>query len=192
MGTVAMAVTVAMSAAPQQQAPLQGVPPIADPATFAPLATRIDPYVPKPRVIVLTDIANEPDDQMSFVRLLVSSNQFDIEGSRRDHVEASPHHATSRCPSLGHRSLRQGAPEPREARSRVSNRRRVVEARRGRAKTRTGWRRLEGPHDARCRGDRACSGFGRSAATLDFGLGRRQHAGAGAVADPVDATSGRR
>jgi hypothetical protein len=29
---------------------------------------------------VLTDIANEPDDQMSFVRLLVSSNQFDIEG----------------------------------------------------------------------------------------------------------------
>jgi hypothetical protein len=80
MGTVAIAVTVAMSAAPQQQAPLQGVPPVADPATFAPLATRIDPYVPKPRVIVLTDIANEPDDQMSFVRLLVSSNQYDIEG----------------------------------------------------------------------------------------------------------------
>ena len=26
----------------------------------------------------LTDIANEPDDQMSFVRLLVSSNQFDL------------------------------------------------------------------------------------------------------------------
>ena len=80
MGSVAVAVTLAMSATPEQQAPLQGVPPVADAATYAPLATRIDPYVPKPRVVVLTDIANEPDDQMSFVRLLVSSNQFDIEG----------------------------------------------------------------------------------------------------------------
>ena len=32
------------------------------------------------RVVVLTDIANEPDDQMSMVRFLVYSNQFDIEG----------------------------------------------------------------------------------------------------------------
>jgi hypothetical protein len=31
-------------------------------------------------VIVMTDIANEPDDQMSMVRLLVYANQFDIEG----------------------------------------------------------------------------------------------------------------
>jgi hypothetical protein len=69
---------VVMSAAREQSAPLQGVPPVADAGTFTPLATRIDPYVVKPRVIVLTDIANEPDDQMSFVRLLVSSNQFDI------------------------------------------------------------------------------------------------------------------
>ena len=68
----------AVSAAREQAAPIQGVPPVADAMTFAPLATRIDPYVVKPRVIVLTDIANEPDDQMSFVRLLVSSNQFDI------------------------------------------------------------------------------------------------------------------
>jgi hypothetical protein len=29
---------------------------------------------------VLTDIANEPDDQMSMVRFLVYSNQFDVEG----------------------------------------------------------------------------------------------------------------
>ena len=34
----------------------------------------------KPRIIVLTDIANEPDDQMSMVRFLVYSNQFDVEG----------------------------------------------------------------------------------------------------------------
>ena len=45
-----------------------------------PPATRIDPYVPRPRLLVLTDIANEPDDQMSMVRLLVYSDGFDIEG----------------------------------------------------------------------------------------------------------------
>ena len=31
-------------------------------------------------MLVLTDIANEPDDQMSLVRLLVYGNHFDIEG----------------------------------------------------------------------------------------------------------------
>ena len=45
-----------------------------------PLATRVDPHVAKTRVVVLTDIANEPDDQMSLVRFLVYSNQFDVEG----------------------------------------------------------------------------------------------------------------
>ena len=44
------------------------------------LGARIDPFVARPRVIVVTDIANEPDDQMSLVRLLVYSNQLDIEG----------------------------------------------------------------------------------------------------------------
>ena len=34
----------------------------------------------KPRIIVLTDIENEPDDAMSTVRFLTYSNQFDIEG----------------------------------------------------------------------------------------------------------------
>lgn len=34
----------------------------------------------KARVVVLTDMGNEPDDQMSFVRLLVYSNEIDIEG----------------------------------------------------------------------------------------------------------------
>jgi hypothetical protein len=36
--------------------------------------------VAKPRVFVLTDIENEPDDAMSLVRFLVYSNQFDVEG----------------------------------------------------------------------------------------------------------------
>ncbi len=34
----------------------------------------------KPRVIVLTDIENEPDDAMSMVRFLAYSNQWDVEG----------------------------------------------------------------------------------------------------------------
>ena len=34
----------------------------------------------KPRVFVLTDIENEPDDAMSMVRFLTYANQFDIEG----------------------------------------------------------------------------------------------------------------
>lgn len=36
--------------------------------------------VEKPRVFVLTDIENEPDDAMSMVRFLTYANQFDIEG----------------------------------------------------------------------------------------------------------------
>ncbi len=34
----------------------------------------------KPRLIVLTDLSNEPDDEESLVRLLVYSDQFDLEG----------------------------------------------------------------------------------------------------------------
>lgn len=34
----------------------------------------------RPRLFVLTDLANEPDDEESLVRLLVYANEFDIEG----------------------------------------------------------------------------------------------------------------
>jgi hypothetical protein len=34
----------------------------------------------KPRVLVLTDIENEPDDAESLVRFLLYSNMFDVEG----------------------------------------------------------------------------------------------------------------
>lgn len=34
----------------------------------------------KPRVFVLTDIGNEPDDQMSMVRLMLYTNEMDVEG----------------------------------------------------------------------------------------------------------------
>jgi hypothetical protein len=39
----------------------------------------IDDFTGKPRVVVLSDIGNEPDDQMSFVRLLLYSNELDLE-----------------------------------------------------------------------------------------------------------------
>jgi hypothetical protein len=43
-------------------------------------ATHVDNFQGKPRMIVISDIGNEPDDQMSLVRLLLYSNELDIEG----------------------------------------------------------------------------------------------------------------
>lgn len=42
--------------------------------------THIDDFAGPPRVIVISDIGNEPDDQMSLVRFLMYSNEFDVEG----------------------------------------------------------------------------------------------------------------
>ncbi|WP_052505720.1 DUF1593 domain-containing protein [Novosphingobium sp. P6W] len=53
----------------------------AAPALAAPLpAEHLDTAEGKPRLFVLSDIGNEPDDQMSLVRLLLYSNEIDIEG----------------------------------------------------------------------------------------------------------------
>ncbi|MGA2047602.1 MAG: DUF1593 domain-containing protein [Terracidiphilus sp.] len=41
--------------------------------------THVDSFQGKPRMIVISDIGNEPDDQMSLVRLLLYSNEMDIE-----------------------------------------------------------------------------------------------------------------
>jgi hypothetical protein len=43
-------------------------------------ASQVDTFQGKPRVFVLTDIGNEPDDQMSLTRFLLYSNDFDTEG----------------------------------------------------------------------------------------------------------------
>jgi hypothetical protein len=48
-------------------------------ALQAAAAESIDPFTSKPRLVVLSDIGNEPDDQMSLVRLLVYANELDIE-----------------------------------------------------------------------------------------------------------------
>ena len=49
-------------------------------ARTLPPASQPDPFVARPRVVVMTDIANEPDDQMSMVRFLLYSNGWDVEG----------------------------------------------------------------------------------------------------------------
>ncbi len=41
--------------------------------------THVDDFAGHPRVIIISDIGNEPDDQMSLVRLLMYSNELDIE-----------------------------------------------------------------------------------------------------------------
>ena len=38
-----------------------------------------DSFTGHPRVVIISDIGNEPDDQMSFVRLLLYSNELDLE-----------------------------------------------------------------------------------------------------------------
>lgn len=39
----------------------------------------VDTFTGHPRVSILSDIGNEPDDQMSFVRLLLYANELDLE-----------------------------------------------------------------------------------------------------------------
>jgi hypothetical protein len=41
--------------------------------------THIDDFTGHPRAIIISDMGNEPDDQMSFVRLLLYSNEIDLE-----------------------------------------------------------------------------------------------------------------
>ena len=51
----------------------------ADPAVQSVPPSHIDKFAGRPRMIVISDIGNEPDDQMSLTRLLVYSNELDIE-----------------------------------------------------------------------------------------------------------------
>jgi hypothetical protein len=74
-------IAVTLAACRKVEAPAGPLPPPAPTSeTFDAIANRIDPFTEKTRVLVLTDIANEPDDQMSLVRFLVYANQFDVEG----------------------------------------------------------------------------------------------------------------
>ena len=88
------------------------------------LAARIDPYVAKPRVVVMTDIANEPDDQMSMVRFLVYSNQFDVEGLVATTSTWMRNTVRPDVIQHGDRRVRAGAAEPARSTSRGFRRRR--------------------------------------------------------------------
>lgn len=48
-------------------------------AQASPATPPADMFSGNPRVAIISDIGNEPDDQMSFVRLLLYSNEFDLE-----------------------------------------------------------------------------------------------------------------
>jgi Protein of unknown function (DUF1593) len=41
--------------------------------------TSLDDFTGHPRAVIISDMGNEPDDQMSFVRLLLYSNEIDLE-----------------------------------------------------------------------------------------------------------------
>src|SRR5438445_1707739 len=43
-------------------------------------APAAEPAPAKPRLLVLTDIGGDPDDQQSMIRLMVYANEFEIEG----------------------------------------------------------------------------------------------------------------
>ena len=53
--------------------------PVSD-GVFAQPSPPVERYEGNTRLFVLSDIGNEPDDQMSLVRLLLYSNEVDIEG----------------------------------------------------------------------------------------------------------------
>ena len=67
----------------------------------------LDDFAGHPRVIIISDIGNEPDDQMSLVRLLVYSNELDIEALHSHHVDmakgrqSSRNHARALSRSMG-------------------------------------------------------------------------------------------
>jgi hypothetical protein len=67
VGIAAAAICMSVACGRSDQPPPLPADPTAE--VFQQLAARVDPYSDKARVIVLTDIANEPDDQMSMVRL---------------------------------------------------------------------------------------------------------------------------
>lgn len=80
----------------------------------------------KPRIIVLTDISNEPDDEESLVRFLVYANEFDVEALI---ATTSTHLKNGTREDLIRRDIEaygQGAGESAQARAELSRSRRVA------------------------------------------------------------------
>ena len=147
---------------------------------------------PKPRLLVMTDIANEPDDQMSMVRLLVYSNQFDVEGL----VATTSTWMRNRVRPDVIRSVidayEQVQPNLLKHAAGISRRAAALRARR---RVRAAGVR----HGARSGPDKTSPGAelilqrrgqGRRAAALGAGVGRHEHARAGAAPRARDAHAG--
>jgi len=64
--------------------------------------------IEKSRVIVLTDISNEPDDEESMVRFLVYANEYDVEGLIANLRVVKGFHPAGPDPAAG-QCLRQSA-----------------------------------------------------------------------------------
>jgi hypothetical protein len=89
----------------------------------------VDDFTGRPRVIIISDIGNEPDDQMSLVRLLIYSNELEIEGliaATSTWQKTAIHPETMRTLIEAYGQVRlnlmlnaQGWPEAAELRSRV-------------------------------------------------------------------------
>ena len=149
-----------------------------------PLASRVDPHVARVRMLVLTDIANEPDDQMSLVRLLVYGNHFDIEGLvattstwLKTGVRPDVLHTVLDAYAQVQPNLLRHAPGfPAAADLKRLRRRRATRLRHGCDRRRQVLSRC----GAAAGGDAAR----RPAAAVGHGVGRRQHAGAGADRRP--------
>ena len=128
---------------------------------------------------------------MSFVRLLVSSNQFDIEAlvaTTSRHLRNSPRPDVLRSVIDAYGKVQ---PNLAKHEAGISDGGRPGQARGGRAGQLRHGRRRRRPHDAWRRGHRPRGGFDRSAAAVGLGLGRREHARAGVVARAGDAARGR-
>jgi hypothetical protein len=88
-----------------------------------------DTFLGHPRVAVISDIGNEPDDQMSFVRLLLYSNELDLEAmiaSTSTWQKSATHPETMHAIVLSYAQVRpnlllhaQGWPAPEELDSRI-------------------------------------------------------------------------
>jgi len=69
----------------------------------------VDTFSGHPRVVIVSDIGNEPDDQMSFVRLLLYSNELDLEAmiaSTSTWQRAATHPETMRALIDGYAQVR--------------------------------------------------------------------------------------
>ena len=141
----------------------------------------------KPRLIVLTDVSNEPDDEESLVRLLVYSNEFDLEGLIATTSVWLREKTAPRPAGARRRGLRAVAGQPPRAYARLPDARVAAGGHQDRpAGLRPGGRRsgqVDRGFTAPDRGRRPT----RSAAGVDRRLGRGQHAGAGAVGRQVHA-----